>query len=1114
MNPLLRHAYRAATWVLVVVVLASSIAAIQGVAQAASTNYVLTGYVDQPGVSAPPVPAGVTVNLVSRATGAVYSSVVTGNGGQFTFTSAGTSGALAPGYWSVSVPTATNTSLTGCKPCAVLPTDQNPSYQYYNTTQLTNASYSTSVRGISILPYNATLNGTVLQGAGSIQGATVRLLAPTYNNVVLVGNVTNGSGKFSMSVPFGTWVLQVTHASGPNVFSNTSAITIASRTPAPVTPVLRAFEVSGHLLTSVTSQPVPTPGNATLFDPANGFVYSTPTAAGGYYQFSTYPANFSSGAQTFDVVGSAVGYQAGWFSQTVSAPSTFTHNVSLAAITPASMGVFGTTIDLSGVNVATGHGSVSVVTDAQLGNQTVLPGLPNGTVGQLWAQLGLDLNHSLSFPASDFPALRAWINSSGPFFPAVQAATAINGTGLVGPQGPAGLASFTPPACSSPCGLTSSAHLAYTWNSSYALNGTIPKNASSYTFTFRFAHPSSSADVYNYTVRLPTNYVLSAGSVAPSHSKLVGIGPQNTWTNFTLVSQASSVPSATATFTLVKAASLTAIVNISAKEFTFSHLNILNSTRGNYTVVLGPHENATFSAANSTFPSGTNGTSFTWNFGDGPNVTVTNLTTNHTYAAANGTHPWMGTLKIVSSGGKTAVTTFSVWITASVPVAQILTNATAAQTHPGYLFIPWNTSLQFRANNSTLPGHNVWSDSVFKLTANNFNASRNNSVAQGGRFAANWSVTFGGGTRPGAGLYVNFTNITVDNATPTVKGWGWMYLLNLTVYTGVGTSAKTHLVILVNDKQKPVPSINLQGPGGNSISSSGVVEAANGTAQVRLNATGSTDAGNGSIVQYKWHITLKGNTTWSQNITSVKPRPVPVVWLAPQNKTYRVNLTVTDKNGNTATANKTLTVSKNATVRPIMEAANLTGAGDVNVGSTYTYWVNITAGGGLQSNGTDVQVTFYLRSSSGSGSKTIIAGSPGSVVFYGYSNNTTNATLNATPLSTGNLSHLRYNTTVRAQITWSPSSSGSYTLYANVTASNEFGGDYGSANIASMPVSVHPNPTTQYLEYGGIAAAVIIVIGGLVWFYRRRSRRPTASKPSSGKSGLERGKSADEDDDG
>ncbi len=1124
MNPLLRHAYRAATWVLVVVVLASSLAALTGAARAASTtNYVLTGYVDQPGKSAPPVPAGVTVDLVSRATGAVYTAAVTGSGGQFSFTSKSTAGALAPGYWSVFVPPVANVTLTGCKPCAVLPADQNPTYAYYNTTQLTSSSYSTSISGVSVLPYNATLKGTVTQASSSVQGASVHLLAPKYAGLVLANNTTNSTGTFTLNVPFSTkitggpWVLQVTHVSGADVFSNTSSLAITSRTPPAVTPVLKSFQISGHIVSKATGQPVPTSGNATMFDPTNGFLYTVPTAAGGYYSFSSYLANFKTGAQSFDVIGSARGYQTGGFVQTVASPSVVAHNVTVLPLTSAEMGAWRTTLNLSAINITTGKGNLLVSTVASLGNNTVLPGLPNGTVGQLWAQLGLDFNHTLSFPASKFPAFESWVSSSGPFFPAVQALATINGTGFVLPS-KLPLPTFTVPACSPSCGPTSSAALAYNWSTSYALNGTIPKSGHSYTLSFRFAHPSYSSDVYNYTVVLPAGYALSAGTTAPAHAKLVGSGPGGTWTSFTLVSLPSATSSATATFNIVKTAGLSAIVNISAKEFYFSHLNVNNSTRGSYTVVLAAGENATFSAANSIFPTGTNGTSFTWNFGDSTQKTVTTLTTNHTYTAANGTNPWVGSLTIIGSGGHTSTTAFKVWILSTAPVAKISTNASSAWKKPGYLFVPWGTSLRINAAQSTVTAPNVLAIASFKLTAKNFTQTRNNSVAQGAKFDANWAVSFGGGTKAGAGRYVEFSTLLINGTHPTVSGWGWVYYLNLTVWSGVGTSSTATAVILVNDTQKPVASIELDNAAGVVIPSSGLVEQKNGSALVQLNGGGSSDGGNGSIVAYNWMITLKGNTSFPTkyaNETKVKPNgKYPSFWLTSQTKPYNVTLTVMDENGNKAKTSKTLAVSKNATLRPIMEAANLTGPASVSEGSSYTYWVNITNGGGAKAIADNVTVTFYVRAPSGTGPKTTIAGSPASVVYYGYSNNSSNATVNATPLTSTNgvLPTLHTGLTVRAQITWNPSKSGSYVLYANVTATNEFAGDYGTTNVASTPVSVKANPTTQYIEYGAVAGGAIVVIAVLVLYWRRRTRRATAPKTTTGRGGLERGGKRDEDE--
>ena len=105
---------------------------------------------------------------------------------------------------------------------------------------------------------------------------------------------------------------------------------------------------------------------------------------------------------------------------------------------------------------------------------------------------------------------------------------------------------------------------------------------------------------------------------------------------------------------------------------------------------------------------------------------------------------------------------------------------------------------------------------------------------------------------------------------------------------------------------------------------------------------------------------------------------------------------------------------------------------------------------------------------------------------------------------------LAQNKTIRAQITWTPGLSGNFVLYANVTASNEYVPNYhGGSNLAALSVALHPNPTTQYLEYGGIAAALNLEVVFLIW-RTRRPRRGTANP--SGKAGLERGSKKSEAD--
>ena len=1120
---MLRPLYRAALWALVVALLVSPVASLARAATVASTTYVLTGYVDQPGAhSAPPVPAGVQVDLQSAATGSTYTAV-TGSGGQFTFSSASGATTLAPGYWKVWVPVQANVSITGCGKCAVLPGHQNPLYAYYNSTQLTSQNYSATITDVSVLPYNATQNGTVHQGASVVQGAAVKLLDPQFNGLVLSNTTTNINGTYSLAVPFGTWVLQSSHLSGPDTFTNSTKVTIAARIPTLVNPVLSLYSISGWINSTVTGARVPTAGNATLYDAANGFIYSTATPVGGYYSLASYPGNFLSGnTQTFNVILSANGYSTTSYTQNVSASGAITKNVQVSPFVPANLGVYQTTLNLAGINVAgNGTGVLKVATNVTLGNDSVVPGLPNASVGQLWAQLGLDFDHSLTFSnATSGAAVQSYLASSGPFFPATQASAMINGTTFVAPTAAQTLTSFNL-GCATTCGLTSTSALKFGWSSSYKLNGTLAVNVSTYTLGFSFLHPASSAMVYNYTVQLPHGYVLSAGTTAPSRTKLVAQGAGGTWNKFTLISQPYSVASASAKFTFVKVANLTPIVNVTGSSFAFSSKAVTNDTEGSYTVVLGVGESAIFSASNSVYPTGMNGTSFTWNFGDGTNVTTNNSTYNYTYTKANVTgHAYAGTLTVTDSGGSVNSTKFNVYVLAStnVPTATITTNATAndtkytgsGKTGTMYLMVNSSTTLSFNATaaNASVPAPNVLSIASYSLVAKNAKKTANYTTSSGGSATDNWSVEFSpGSTLGGVGNYLIQGNVS----NTKVSFFGWEYNLTLTVWTVTGSKAATTLSILVVDKIKPTASFDIQNSAGKKVPSSGITEGQSQTATVRLVASNSTGPGNSSITKFSWNVSYNNTTIAGNPGVKTSASPPPTLTLAPEPKPYTVNLTVTDAAGNTANVTQTLTVAPNSTYRPVMTAANLTGPTSLTQGDSYTYWLNVSNTGGNKSSATSVTVTWYLLSPSGTGSKKYISAT---TTFYTLSKGAVNTSI---PSVSGTYPALTPGKTLRAQISWSPSFSGNYIVYANVTATNEYTPDYhGGSNVASLTIAIKVNPTTQALEYGGIAAVVIVAIVGLIWWYRRPARGKGGSSkgtPAS-KSGLERGaKKADADDD-
>jgi len=342
-----------------------------------------------------------------------------------------------------------------------------------------------------------------------------------------------------------------------------------------------------------------------------------------------------------------------------------------------------------------------------------------------------------------------------------------------------------------------------------------------------------------------------------------------------------------------------------------------------------------------------------------------------------------------------------------------------------------------------------------------------------------------------------------------VTFFGWQYNLSLTVWDGAGHSATASLVVLVNDTEAPVSAFQVLNSAGTPVKGSAIVAGTNLSAKVLFNGANASDPHNGSVVKYYWLVTNSKNTTVHIGLNTTTVKPYPSVWLAAATNAYTVNLTVWDKNGNKGYTTQSLTVSQNTTTSPIMAATNLTGPSTLTDGTSYTFWVNITVGGGAKSVATNVSVAFYLLSPSGGGSRNNIGGAPASVKFYNY----VSGVVNTTPFATGLISSLAYNTTVRAEITWNPGITGSFTLYANVTAQNEFSGDYASGpNVKTMAVTINPNPTTQLLEYVAIAVVVVVVIALLILFYRRRTGR-AGTKSGTARSGLERSKRAADDED-
>lgn len=1111
---------------LVVMLLASSLAMLPG-ASASSPNYTLQGSVQTPPIGGVPrdVPAGVQVDLVSQATAAVYTTR-TVTGGTFSFTTSSTGGALQPGYWGITVPAQTNVTLPGTSgPQAILSVNQTVAFSFWNASRLS-SGVPITVGNVQDLPYSATITGTVTSAGNPLKNAPIQLLAPQYEGVVLSGNISNAStGKFSLLAPAGTWVLQTQDPNIPNAL-NTTQVTISTSTSSvTVDPIIQQQLIIGRMYQSTSTGPAPvfTSGNATLFDPTTGYIFSTTTSPGGFYQLGTYGVDFGAGANTFDLFLSAEGFATVEHTFTTSGSPTVPifYNATLPALASGQRGNLSTTLDFTGFNNVTGTGNLTVNSTETLGNNAVVSHLPNATVQQLWSQLGLAFNHSTSIPLSLLPTFYAWINSTGPVFPAVQAGTNINGTGFKAPTAPQTFESVTNGCTTTYCGPSTTGGVTIQWSDLYALNGSVRHNSSLYTIGFGFRHPSTSADIYNYTVELPAGYTLRGGTVAPADSVLIPQGPDGSWGKFTLESLYDPTESASVNWTIVSATTFDAVVNVTVPSyFAYSSLNVLNSTRGNYTVEVGLGQNVTFSARNSIYPSGINATTDIWNFGDGtPAKTVAyNQTTYHYYSVATtGNQPFEGNLTVVGSNQYRDTTRFYVYVATGPLTAGMLTNASASenQTIDGtpYLMIDWNVPIIFNASASRAavsPGttnvSGILAVASYSLSAwGGFTYSPANFTASAGAyFGSNWTYQF-----LGAGSYLS--SGLVAGQPVTFKGW--QYNLTLTVWTGTGQRATSTLVILVVDTEKPTPAFQVLNINGVPVTGAAVTANANLSAHIQLDATNSTDPHNGSLVRYYWLIGVVGNGSFriGENVSTVKP--YPKFWLTARTASYWINLTVTDLNGNMGYTNQTLTVSANTTLSPILKVGNFTGPKTLTSGGAVTYWVNVTVGGGSKSVAQALTVRWYTTSVGGTSRSYLGV----TTRIYNY---TSPGVPNSSPMPTyrnGSLiASLAYNTTVRAEMTWTPSSTGSYDLYANATTSNEFTGNYNipsPLNVASQAVTVNPSLSTQLIEYGAIAAVVVVVILLIVFYVRRRGR--ARAPKSTSRSGLERGGkrgSSDEDE--
>src|ERR1700686_4173492 len=230
---------RVALWALVVLLLAGSLASVAGAQAGPTPTYTLFGTAEQP--NSTPVPAGVTVDLISAATHAVFTAQTT-TGGGFSFSSAAGSnaGALSPGWWGVSIPAQAHVKSTGGTSYAVIPSSQETQFYWLSSSNLTTSPFRVSITGVAALPYTQTILGNVTLGATgkTMAGVGVQLIDPTINNFVIANNTTSSAGFYTLQIPSGRWVLESVAPGSPDATTgqglfNYTPVTPASRSVPP-----------------------------------------------------------------------------------------------------------------------------------------------------------------------------------------------------------------------------------------------------------------------------------------------------------------------------------------------------------------------------------------------------------------------------------------------------------------------------------------------------------------------------------------------------------------------------------------------------------------------------------------------------------------------------------------------------------------------------------------------------------------------------------------------------------------------------------------------------------------------------------------------------------------
>lgn len=1122
-----------------------------------------------------PAPVGTTVTLTATATHENCTSTLEQGSPEVTFTPPTCD--LEPGWFTASV--LPQVDYQTSTPVLLLPSNGGSNTQYESQSDLTGGS-SIPVDGIALTPMNQSLEVQVNTTTGfrdAKDAVELQLLDPSFSGFSLAtvtvpaGRGSSNEGGFYnfTNVPAGTWTV---YASGytpsspsDQQFNYTSAaITNTNSGQHSAFLLLGSAGVSGFV------EPTDhgwfyNQTNLTLYDYQTGGVYSFTNPSNAYLShYSTYfqAGLFNSliaqgGSRQFTLLVAPQGYTTAWANLTangVTGLQGMTFHVNDLANDPATVQQNTITFSDSSFNVA------NITSQESYSNDSSIWGLPNASVGDLYAQVGLDFRGGSGIDATPWAwhGLTNWLAADGAMYPPGQGNLEVNGTFFGGNRTVHDVWGSTP----TNLNFTSGQKFSYWTEQNYSLSKGIHNGYQSYNLTMGFRYPSAGESL-SYTVHLPADYVLAGNTVAPLGTRLTPAGPGGTWTSFTLTPyqspETTDVPigpeNSTAYFQVERVENVTAVVAVTSANFAFANkTNVVNDTHENYTVIVGGGQNASLTSQ-SVFPSGFNITSLDWHVGTQAtakaqcygatispqgwlNVSGACTTVWVTYPTSAGAVQ-KDQLVAIANGGNRSTQNFTVLVDTASPTPAITLNDTHAyfqtiSSNVSFVQLNWGQELKFNATNSTSLIQSSLTTPAGRLSDAIWNISATPSY-----YAVNYSIgakaasVFGNVTYSflGAGSYYSSYPSTLGGVTiPTSSGplsgkfHGWVYTVKLTLYDAGGNKANAVLFVFVNDTEKPDAIGAVQGgPDFNPIAdenqnvSSGT-DLKNGTCTVVLVDKWSYDPHNGSVAAYSWEISndpASGFKTVWKNVSAGSSGVAPTTSLdeslAPPNtptpSPYNITLNATDLAGNWANTTFHFTCSINTTLNPILQATDLSlsGGTTMTVGDSYTLTVNITNLGGIDSVADNSSLRVYTASSTASTSQ---SNQGGSVSWWGW----TGGIRNGTTAFSGSLATIHYNNTYQADFTFKPGSAGSYEVCVNSTATNEFAGSYKTgANVACLAVTVNQSPIEMYIIYGVVSAAVIVVLVAVGILLTRR-RRGGGKKTTGGKGKKEEEEEEEEDE--